>query len=60
MSEFDHHIGKLTTFELFRKVLNNVEISTYDELLERAKFILGHNIKKVQTDEEDHEEDLPF
>jgi hypothetical protein len=33
---------KLRTFELFRRDSRNVEILTYDELYERAKFIVGH------------------
>lgn len=33
---------KLRTFELFRRDSRNVEILTYDELFERAKFIVGH------------------
>jgi hypothetical protein len=33
---------KLRTFELFRRDSRNVEIVTYDELYERAKFIVGH------------------
>ena len=34
---------KLKTFELFRRDSRNVEIITYDELYERAKFIVEHN-----------------
>lgn len=33
---------KLKTFELFRRDSRNVEIMTYDELFERAKFIVEH------------------
>lgn len=33
---------KRRTFELFRRDSRNVEILTYDELYERAKFIVGH------------------
>jgi len=33
---------KLRTFELFRRDSRNVEILTYDELYERAKFVVGH------------------
>ncbi|MBP6748322.1 MAG: DUF4263 domain-containing protein [Xanthomonadaceae bacterium] len=32
---------KLKTIELFRRNLRNIEIITYDELLERAKFIVN-------------------
>jgi hypothetical protein len=34
---------KLRTFELFRRDSRNIEIVTYDELYERAKFIVGHS-----------------
>lgn len=34
---------KLKTFELFRRDSRNIEIITYDELYERAKFIVEHN-----------------
>ena len=34
---------KLRTFELFRRDSRNVEILTYDELYERAKFVVGHD-----------------
>ena len=37
---------KARTFELFRRDSRNVEIITYDELYERAKFIVEHR-KKV-------------
>jgi hypothetical protein len=33
---------KLRTFELFRRDSRNVEIITYDELYQRAHFIVGH------------------
>ena len=32
---------KLKTLELFRRNLRNIEIITYDELLERATFIVS-------------------
>ena len=32
---------KLRTFELFRRDSRNLEILTYDELYERAKFVVG-------------------
>lgn len=34
---------KLRTFELFRRDSRNIEIITYDELYERARFIVGHS-----------------
>ena len=33
---------KLRTFELYRRNLRNIEILCYDELYERAKFIISH------------------
>lgn len=36
------HAIKLRTFELFRRDSRNIEIVTYDELFQRAKFIVGH------------------
>lgn len=41
-SEFNNDLEKLTSFELFRQSLSNIEIITFDELFERAKFILGN------------------
>lgn len=34
---------KLRTFELYRRNLRNIEILCYDELYERAKFIIAHD-----------------
>lgn len=34
--------GKKVSFETFRRSLSNPEIITFDELLERARFIVGH------------------
>ena len=34
---------KVRTFELFRRDSRNIKILTYDELYERAKFIVGHS-----------------
>ena len=34
---------KLRTFELFRRDSRNLEILTYDELYERAKFVVGRD-----------------
>jgi hypothetical protein len=47
MSEFttEHGVNKekLRSFELLRKNTTNPEIITFDELYERAKFIVQHN-----------------
>lgn len=40
---------KLRTFELFRRDSRNIEILTYDELYERAKFIVSHTPKAENT-----------
>jgi hypothetical protein len=34
---------KLATFELFRQSIHGIEIITFDELYERARFIVEHN-----------------
>ena len=45
------------TFELYRRNLRSIEIVTYDELLERAKFIVSDSNREEQRE---LEEDLPF
>jgi hypothetical protein len=50
--EFEKCVEQLTTFELFRKGLNNLEILTYDELLERARFIVGHSKPEIKNQSE--------
>lgn len=47
---------KKKTFELFRRNSRAIEIVTYDELLERAKFIVSDSRK----DENVQEEEFPF
>jgi hypothetical protein len=51
---------KMKTFELFRRDSRNVEILTFDELYDRATFIVEGNL--TQTDDLDDMEldDLPF
>jgi hypothetical protein len=41
-SEFGINEDKYSSFELFRQNINNPEIITFDELLERAKYIVEH------------------
>src|SRR5690606_26802022 len=36
---------KYSSFELYRKSIKDIEIITFDELLERAKFIINSNEK---------------
>jgi hypothetical protein len=35
----------VTTFELFRRNMSNPEVITFDELYERARFIVGQSTK---------------
>jgi hypothetical protein len=60
---------KLRTFELFRRDSRNIEIMTYDELYERAKYIIQSSQDKTEKDDvhEDNNDDeyidvddLPF
>ena len=62
-----HREVKLRTFELFRRDSRNIEIITYDELLERAKFIIGHSEQEAPAAEEpvvdasqSSDDDTPF
>lgn len=56
--EFEQDLEKITTFELFRQGLSNIEILTYDELYERAKYIVYSEEKNLPVGDTD--EDLPF
>jgi len=49
---------KLKTFELFRRDSRNIEIITYDELFDRAKYISSGRIEEAETIETG--DDLPF
>ena len=40
---------KKKTFELFRNDSRNIEILTYDELYDRARFIVGGDNKEIET-----------
>lgn len=53
---------KYGSFQLFRRNLHNPEIITYDELLERAKYIVASKSESVIKDDysENEEEDIPF
>jgi hypothetical protein len=56
---------KFSSFELFRRNISNPEIITFDELYERAKFIVQQsetesNSAKEQTDESAFDDDIPF
>jgi Domain of unknown function (DUF4263) len=58
-AEFGDDLEKVTSFELFRQSISNVEIITFDELLERAKFILGQD-NPVGRELGETAEDIPF
>jgi hypothetical protein len=49
---------KAKTFELYRRNMKNIEIYTYDDLLDRARFIVEH-ISNLDQDNAP-EDDLPF
>lgn len=49
---------KYSSFELFRKNIHNPEIITFDELYERAKFIVDANSSIQMLNLEDN--DLPL
>jgi len=68
-SQFLADRDKRNSFELFRRNLHNPEIITFDELYERAKFIVGKNEEKrtntaesIDTidDVNDSDNDIPF
>ena len=48
LSELDD-LSKKRSFELYRNNLSSPEIITYDELYERAKFIVGKDSTKVES-----------
>jgi len=58
--QFNNEIEKLTSFELFRQSISNIEIVTFDELYERAKYIVG-NISKIELNKSDENfDEYPF
>jgi hypothetical protein len=52
-------VTKRTTFELFRRNLNNPEVITFDELLERARHLLLNDEKQLAASDSE-EADLRF
>ncbi|MCB9079288.1 MAG: DUF4263 domain-containing protein, partial [Anaerolineaceae bacterium] len=69
LQEFLSSLGvneqKFSSFELFRRNIVNPEIITFDELFERAKFIVKHSEnEKPFTEETNHtsyyEDEIPF
>jgi len=55
--EFKGDLDKITTFELFRQGLSNIEIITYDELFERAKYIVDSGENEQTTEEKNDDDD---
>ena len=62
-------LHKRSTFEMFRRNTLNPEILTFDELYERAKFIVNHteqsapvpvNIEPEPSDLEPDDDEIPF
>lgn len=55
---------KRKTFELFRRNSKNIEILTYDEVYERANFIVNdgtlNSSSESDTEREEDDDDLPF
>jgi hypothetical protein len=63
LSEFENSTGintdKVRSFELYRRNTWRPEIVTYDELLERARFIVEHEQQESEVMEKT-EDDMPF
>jgi hypothetical protein len=62
-------LQRRSTFEMFRRNTLNPEILTFDELYERAKFIVEHmqqsepasvNLEPEQPDSEPEDDEIPF
>ncbi len=51
---------KIETFESLRRSLNNPEIITFDELYERARFIVEHEEVYANPTEDSGGDDVPF
>lgn len=70
-TEFGVNEPKFSSFELFRRNIVNPEIITFDELYERARFIVHHSEKDMPSEinknsayskdeEPSEEEEIPF
>jgi Domain of unknown function (DUF4263) len=62
LSEFEGDFGgvnepKFRSFELYRRHMTRPEILTFDELLERAKFIVNH---EPESGADDNSDEIPF
>jgi hypothetical protein len=64
LEEFSTEAGineqKFSSFEIFRRNVVNPEILTFDELYERAKFIVEHSGQGTCQHVETDESDVPF
>ena len=65
--QFSDNQSKMSTFELFRRNMNNPEVLTFDEVYERARFIVDKGVdtepflsKKVVATENEADPDIPF
>jgi hypothetical protein len=57
----DHgvNVSKFRSFELYRRNTSRPEVITFDELLERARFIVEHIPAEIPSDAWD-DDDIPF
>lgn len=54
-------LGKRNSFELFRRNLNNPEILTFDELLERSRHLLLNEKRRIEVEKTGvDDDDWPF
>jgi hypothetical protein len=53
------NVPKFRSFELYRRHTWRPEIITFDELLERARFIVDHGPDSAQP-EDDEDDEIPF
>jgi hypothetical protein len=58
--ELNRNEGVVSCFETFRRNIVNPEILTFDELYERAKFIVNNKSQSEVPQSEEQKDDLPF
>jgi len=59
-AEFKNNESILNCFEVFRRNLHNPEVITFDELYERANFIVNNQKKSMTVNVSEDDYDLPF
>ncbi|MCF6341997.1 MAG: DUF4263 domain-containing protein, partial [Bacteroidales bacterium] len=59
-TEFNKNESIISCFESYRRNINNPKILTFDELFERAKFIVNNKTNPVKTENIITDEDLVF